>query len=438
MYNRSEFTLSPAINFGNTSSTYLGTNTKESKSVFNIPGLSLVINLPAKEEGSFLGGSFGISMSRTNDFQHDYKFSGVNDQSSIVDYFIDDATSNGIDPEEMLQGGDDFYHITSLAYNNYLIEDFTDQEGVFYDSRLLFTSGRQQESSQRKGAQYQWSFAYGANFSDKFYAGATLGITSLRFKLNQVYTESDFQYPDTVSLEDLTLEENYDIKGSGINFTLGAIYRPVDFLQFGVSYVTPSYYSISDSYTARIETNWNNYDYYRDITDDDNLNNVSEEFDAPLISEYSLTTPGKLSAGATFISKIGFLSADIEYVNYARAKYSADIADEYEAENDDVRAEYKSVINYRAGAEYRFSKYRVRTGFNYMADPMVRTNNINRSILGFSGGFGYREKNFFIDLAGQFLKTEGNRTPYFVNGATPVAAQKFTNNNYILTLGFIF
>src|SRR6478609_10190723 len=45
MYNRSEFTFSPAINTYNTEAEHLGTNSSNSKSVFNIPGLSYVHHL---------------------------------------------------------------------------------------------------------------------------------------------------------------------------------------------------------------------------------------------------------------------------------------------------------------------------------------------------------------------------------------------------------
>src|SRR5688500_9062657 len=38
MFNRSEFTFSPGLSFHNTSSDYLGVNTDDSKTVFNIPG----------------------------------------------------------------------------------------------------------------------------------------------------------------------------------------------------------------------------------------------------------------------------------------------------------------------------------------------------------------------------------------------------------------
>lgn len=437
MFNRSEFTISPGVNVNSTSSKYFGTTTDDSRSVFNIPGLSLVLNMPSERESGFLGGSFGFSLTRTNDFNQNYTIRGVNNESSIIDYFIRDA--GDIDPNELFSGGSYFYSLTGLAYNNYLITDLQDEQGIYYSSLANFSSGTQKEVSQRKGAQYQWSLSYGANFSDKFFLGATLGITSLRFRLNQVYSEDNLQYPQdaNVAVKDLKVEEDYDIQGSGFNFTIGAIYRPVDFLQIGASLVTPTSYSITDTYTARVESTWNMYNNGDPAYP--TQSKVWEEFDRPVVSDYTLRTPMRFTTGATLISKIGFISADVEFVNYAKGKYRSDFADEFQLDNEDIKADYASVMNYRVGAEYRYQKFRVRGGFNYMTNPL-RDTELNRSITSFSGGLGYKEKSFYIDLAAVHSQSDGRRIPYFPGDgrATPVATQEYKSMNYILTLGFTF
>jgi hypothetical protein len=438
MFNRSEFTFSTALSSQNSSSDYFNTTSKDSKTVFNVPGLSLAIHIPSRNEKGFLGGTLGISLTRINDFNLNTKLTGTNPNNSIVDYFIQDA--GDMDPEAFLdENHNAFYSLTGLAYRNYLIEDVQDQNGYFYDSKLLFNESFQQETSERRGAQYQWAIGYGANFSDKLFVGGSLGITTLRFKLNQRYSETNLKYPATAEepLQDLFINENYDISGSGVNLTLGAIYRPVNFVQLGVSFVTPTYYQIIDNYTARVETDWNNYDYYPDDPNDELLNNVYEELTQPLVSEYGLSTPLKFSTGATFISKFGFLSADIEFVNYQRARYSSDIADDFDAENSGIKSEYKKVVNYRLGAEGRYSKFRVRAGVNYMSDPL-KNSTTNLSQLAYSSGLGYRDKDFYIDFAATFSNYKGTRIPYFTSGGNPVADQKFRTSNFVITVGFPF
>jgi hypothetical protein len=444
MYNRSEFTFTPGLTILNSKGSYFGSSENTSRSVFSVPGLSLVFHSPSERESGFLGGSFALSLTRINDFQQDFKYSGVNPNNSILDYFIDDA--GDIDPSEMLiingEPGSYFHSLTGLAYNNYLIEDRYDDNGnIYYNSILDFTSSTQTESSQRKGGQYQWSIAYGANFSDKVFVGANIGITTLRYKLSQVYSETNFAYPDATHqpASDFTIDETFDIRGSGVNATLGVIVRPVSFLQLGGSIVTPTYYNLTDKYSAAIASRWNNYDYFPDDTTDPPLNDVSEDFREPLVYEYNITTPFKARVGATFIQKIGFITTDVEFVNYGGAKYSSDVAGEFDLDNEGIKAEYKSVLNFGIGAEYRLDVWRLRAGYNKMQDPLVENGGRDRSLTTLSAGGGYRGRNFFVDLTAASASTKGGRTPYFVNNGTdPTAALSYNTLKFLITFGFTF
>jgi hypothetical protein len=432
-YNRSEITLSPGINFAKSKASYFGESTSDSKSTFNIPGFSLVFHLPSCRDEGYLGGSFAVTMTRINDFNQNYQYSGRNSSNSLINYFITDA--GNIDPDEFLEDGSAYYSLTSLAYRNYLIEAFDGNQGLHYDSIIGFTGSQQTEFSERRGAQYQWSLAYGANFSDKFYVGASLGINTLRFKLSQRYMESDLEYPDNYQpLREFIANEEYDIRGSGVNLTIGATYRPVNFLQIGASLVTPTFYTITDSYKAGIQSEWNDFDYPNEGT----LNSVSDEFDQPSLYEYDLSTPLKFSAGIAFISKFGFITGDVEFVNYQKAKYRSEIAGEFALENADIKSEFGSVINYRIGAELRLDSYRLRAGFAQQQEPFSFDTGTDRKVTMLSAGAGARFDNFFVDLAVISSKTNGSRTPYFVGNDSPNAQLKLSNLDFVVTVGFTF
>jgi hypothetical protein len=449
MFNRSEFTITPALSFTRVSSDYLGTSTDESKIGFSIPGLSFLYHHETGKETGFLGGSFSISMNRLNDFNRNFRYSGTNDQNSLIDYFINDA--DGLNPESMQGGnnpGDNFFTLTGLAYGNYLISEapadsrhyksvlspLPHEDGFPDEIRTL----DQEEISETRGAQTQWSISYGANFNDKVFLGAGIGIASIRYRVRQYFIERNFSFsesPDWNPVDNFKTDEDFNIRGSGVNLTLGAIVRPIDFLQIGISYATPTYYNIVDNYSARIDSDWNVYDNGDPDFPNDPLK--YEEFDEPLISEYNLSTPSRLSGGVTFISKIGFLSFDVERSNYSGARYDSNIDDDFNSENNSIKAEYELVYNFRVGAEYRYEKFRVRGGFNYMPDPFTY-NEVDQSIKTFSGGVGYRDKKYFVDFAGIFSNTNRSRSPYFVDGADPIAFQKYTSGTYMMTFGFLF
>lgn len=453
MYNRSEFTFSPGYSVNNTTASYLGESQKDGKSTFNIPGISYVFNHKSNKETGFLGGSLGLSLSRTNDHNVFYNYGGSNNQSSIIDYFIDDAYN--YDPQEMLVGGFDFYNLTALAYNNFLIEDYYDNNNnLIYGSVLSplpadpgngipaeTRTVRQAETFESKGAQNQWNISYGANFSDKFFIGAGIGITTLRYNLKVRYSESDFSYdqdPTYNPIDNFNVEENLDIEGAGVNFTMGMIFRPIDHVQIGASFVTPTFYQITDTYFAYLDSRWNSFDYYDDGTTI--LNDVSEEFDTPLISDYNLTTPFKFSTGLTLISKSGFISGDIEMVNYGKTKYSAETQGiSFNGDNEEIRQSYSSVINYRVGGEYRYNIFRVRAGYRFMADPYKDNDGIDRSIQTISGGLGVKMDKFFVDMAVIYSNSDDRRIPYTApDKPTPVAMLENKFTSYMLTVGFSF
>lgn len=447
MYNRNEITLTPALNFINSSSSYFGrTSAKESRSSFGIPGISLVLNAPSNRDRGYLGGSFAISLTRTNDFHQDFRYRNQNDQNSILDYFIEDA--GDIDPADLLYDdvdgpGSYFYSLTALAYNNYLTEElYDDNDNVIgYGTVLDFSRVRQEEFSERKGSQSQWNISYGANFNDKFFAGVTIGIASIRYKLSQVFREDEFLYNGDApnALDDFTVTERYDIRGSGVNLALGAIVRPVNFLQIGVSLTTPTYYGITDKYHARIESNWNNFEYF----ENEYLNNVYQEFPEEQIYEYNITTPLRLNTSVAFIQKFGLISANVEYVDYSRARYSSEIAGEFSGDNEGIRSAYRDVFNFNLGAEFRHDFMRYRLGGAYMADPFSDSSimdDLDRSVKMLSAGVGAKLDKFFIDFAVNHYITEASRIPYFtfVGNADPMATQDLQSTRYLMTIGFTF
>lgn len=453
MYNRSEFTITPGLSLQNNTSAYFGELTDVRKDVFHLPGLSFVFHHESGQETGFLGGSFAVTMSRVNHLNRDFQYAADNSQHSMVDYFVHDA--QGLTPESMLWGnsgpGSNFFTLTALAYNNYLIVD-NPIGGTDYGTELAPWSDEvrtvfQKEINESTGAQTQWSISYGANFSDKVFVGAGIGLTSLRYKIRQIFDESDFRYTyiddGTPSgydpIDYFMTDESYDITGSGFNFTLGAIYRPVNFLQLGVSLVTPTFYGIVDRYTASVESRWRLLEDPDDPGDDHfypSQPDLYEEFGEPLISEYRLHTPMKLNAGIAFLSKIGFISTDIELVNYSKARYRAEFAGEtFSGENDAILASYKSVVNVKTGAEFRYDIYRLRAGVHYMPDPVVGDDGVKQRVCTFTAGAGIRLQSFFVDFAALFSNYEARRTPY---GFGSYAHQEFNTNSFLMTFGFTF
>jgi hypothetical protein len=436
-FNRSEATFSMGTNFYNSSTSYLGNSTNDSRSNFNIPGFSVVFHND-KSKGKLVSGNFAISFTRTNNFNQNFTYQGTNPHNSLIDYFVEQ--SNGATPDQFGSNGDSYYTLQRLAYSNYLIGPMSE---VVYkgDSTQYHTYAdqipTQLERVQLSGAQNQFNVSYGVNFSDFFYLGATVGFPSFNYHSIKTYSESFTSGP----LFNFNLNEDYQIKGSGINTTIGAIIRPEDYVQFGLSVATPTYfYSVADNYNAYLSSSWNNYNFI-DVTHPVNntmLNGVRDSL-TQLIANYTLTTPWRIKAGATFfIKKSGLITAEVEKVNYSKSSLSSQTDGlDFTGDNNEIKTSYTSVFNIRTGGEYRFGKFRARIGYSYMPDPYVAPrNNIGNAISSFSGGFGYRTPKWFVDLA--VIQTQWNSSynPYTINSVySPVVSIKNTNTSAMVTVG---
>jgi len=441
-FNRSEATLSLGMNYFNSTTSYLGNSTGDSKSNFNIPGFSVVFHND-KNKGKLVSGNFALSLTRTNNFNQNFTYQGTNPNNSLIDYFIEQ--SNGATPDQFYQNGSSYYTLQRLAFNNYLIGPMSEinkggdsSQYHTYANQIPF----QHERVQVTGAQNQFNVSYGLNFGDFFYLGATVGFPSFNYHSIKTYSESFVDNPKPTPLLGFDLNEDYQIKGSGINTTIGAIIRPEDFIQFGLSVATPTYfYSVADNYNATLTSGWDNYTFIDATYPSHNtvLNGVRDSL-TQLLSNYTLTTPWRIKAGATFfIQKRGLITAEVEKVNYSKSSLSSQTNGlDFTGDNNEIKTLYTNVFNIRTGGEYRFGKFRARVGYSYMPDPYAAVQNkTSNTITSLSGGAGYRSSKFFVDLA--VIQTQWNSSynPYSINSIySPVVTIKNATTSVMVTVGF--
>jgi len=449
-FNRSEFSFSPTLNFINTDSRYLGVNSSDSRSRFNFSNIGVVLNSTKDDvvPGKWRGGSFGISVNKINDFNSSYYYEGFNENSTILDYFY--QRMYGV-PVNDFEGGGDLF---SLAYFSYLMNpDFTYFDNGFDDvyypivtdsvaeNTDYFLAGfpTQSETINTTGGQYQWSFSYGGNYDDKLYFGASLGIVSLTYQAEKIFGETFSVDLDEPLNLNFNIIEEASIRGTGINGTFGVIMRPNDMLRVGASVTTPTFYNIDDDRIPTIAYDFNNYYYAPDtvVLED----GVEEGFSFE--SRYSIRTPLKLNGGISFFfDKNGFITADVEYLDYSSMHMSSNDF-EMSPENRLVEDLYRNVINYRVGAEYRFDIFRFRGGYAHQGDP-YQNSVVNRSVNSFSLGFGVRTPKFYADLAVVTRSFESAYSPYglnpesFPNVDGPTASFDNSVTNAVLSAGFFF
>ncbi len=471
-YNRSEITITPSFNLFQADSRYINTNVSTTEGKFNIDNIGIVFNKTKSDNipGKWRGGSFVISYSKINEFNKRVEYNGLNANNDIIDFYAQDANFQNVDPADLTG-------VTIAGYNSYLVSEFLDAfiEGndttfiPFYERTFFseFPSAdfptNQSEVIRSSGSQNQWNFSYGGNYGDFLYFGGTLGIQSLNYSVVKEYTEL---YPgldgDIVDIS--FLAEELLTEGIGINGTFGVIARPINQITMGFSIITPTRFSMSERYTFYTEAiynsfNMNNYGEYFDANYDlienpnadfttfyESTSNLNvESYDDESFFDYTLTTPMRLNGGITyFFNKNGFISGDVEFVDYSKMKLSTR-SGSLSSENESIKELYASVVNFRVGSEWRVQKLRLRLGYNINGSPLKTSDASDFKTQTVSGGIGFRSNKFYMDLASSYRISKARYAPYVLDNPdnnpvfeTSLVDINSNNLNFMLSFGLFF
>ncbi|WP_236252660.1 OmpP1/FadL family transporter [Echinicola sp. 20G] len=428
-FRRSEFSFTAGYENWKSNATFMGQTQENNQGNFSLPNVSVIINKTKDplNTDSWRGHSFGISINRTANFNSRYGYySNLEGTSSLLDYYADDYNQFG---EPAIGDPAGLPLDVGLVYNDggtFYPSDYTynpndDGSPNYNDPMFPF----QDEYVETEGSMNQITFAYGSNYKNKLFIGGSLGITSITFSSTKTYNEEFIDNNDNNSLY-YSLRENLYHNGTGINLNLGLIYKPIDQVNLGLSFSSPTWTRYDEEFDADIFA-----DYY-DLNGnpEDNADAVSDIY----LSSINLRTPMKLSAGAAFfINKNGFISADIDYIDYSTMHLSSP---DYslDGSNDVISSLAGSAINYRVGGELRLNMFRLRAGTAYYGDPF-NDSDLDRSQMQFTGGIGVKLPKMYIDLGIVNSQFDTFYTSY------PGAELTTIENNAtkgLLTLGFNF
>ncbi|MDO5523041.1 MAG: outer membrane protein transport protein [Bacteroidia bacterium] len=416
--------------------------------------------------------NFGFSFNRQKTMKNE--INGVGDgASSMVDYIVD--RSYGINPVNLEMGenkpdpflGPDWLSV--LAFNSWLINEHQAANGDYYYTPLNTGSGapRQEIILSQRGYIDNYDFTIGTTLNNVLNIGLALNIFDISH-----YLFTDF-LEDFNNSGGYTLNNEITTSGAGVGAKLGVIYRPVNAFRIGLAYHTPTWYSMSEIYQARLDDDLGAF-----VTDPDYEKGWVNS--AKFRNDYNLKTPDKwvLSAAAVLGSNF-ILSADYELMNYTNMKLSVpsrpNLTEEqkeidahwYDEDNSYIKKDFKAASTVKVGAEYRFTpQFSGRLGYAWMQNPYdadfaqagdagISGSNTIYRIEGdtnyFTGGLGYRfNRNFYADLAVVYQTQEDQLYPfpnlYNYNGdtrgelvidASPFAL-KNTSVRGLLTLGYRF
>lgn len=426
-FNSSEASITPEMNGFKTTSTYFGDANSRNSNKFNLGNISVVFNSPQQvyqgtdPSKGILSVNYGISWNRTNNFNQNVFYQGLNSNNSFADMLSEHAYNNG--PSlAALKGASS--PLGWWGWDHFLIDTIgRDNTGLLYEPNTE-KGGYQTVNHVTTGGQNELNFALGANISNKLYLGGSIGFANISYDSHRTFSEDGKNFIRNQDYN-IDFQEVQRTRASGFNFKMGLIYRPVKSVQLGANFTSPTWYAVDDEYTVGMITRYKNSDAYKG----------DPEYFA---SQYNLRTPLKVSGGATvFIQQRGFISADVEYVGYKSMK--VDGYDGANLDNNTLNTLYKNTVNARVGAEGRVTEnFYLRAGYAYLGNPQKEIGSATTMI---TGGLGYRVNRFSVDATFVNSSRDANVYGYelYNQGAiSPEASLKQKQNSGYLTFAYRF
>lgn len=399
--------------------------------------------------------NFGFTYNKSVSFNRRYR--GAIGLTNSLSNYIAGVTSQGGYSEGQLLGDQynnyDPYNpsdgypapwLSILGYDGYLMSQRSNN--IYEGQWGSGTSGTGYFDVQESGGIDSYNIALGGNISNVVFWGMDFDITHLNYNLTPRWSENleNAYVGDDNGLinrmpSQWTLNNYYNCSGTGFNFKLGFIVKPIQELRIGFAFETPTWYGLTETFSADL-----NYLYNKQ-----NSGQVTTNDGWPAYNDINFRTPWKInvSAAAVLLNKL-ILSAEYEWTQYKGMKFSTPSPwggdywypddyypwdypwdyyytkanfdpyisnpDAFYYTNQDIGNTYSNTNTLRLGAEFRIlPQLSVRAGYSYVSSPtktkmngvMVETAGtipnyrFDRTTNYVTCGLGYRFQSFYIDLA---------------------------------------
>ncbi|MDC1107064.1 outer membrane protein transport protein [Prolixibacteraceae bacterium] len=465
VFQSSEFSSTIGL-FNNTkaNTNYGGQHSEMDDSYVNIPNFGFVSVIPNSiGSSSLVNFNWGITYNRTQDFQRISTAELGNTTSSRTQAYATEASRHNLGLDDVRFYDDqNGYSVNPyygrapvnsvLAFQGYLMyeeeKDGNPIDGVWYSVHPKNGTVRQEVTRITDGSINNYSISLGGNINHKLYFGLSVDLKDYTY--NEERRHKEFGHNTNIHYFDHREYTSTDAFGYGLN--LGIIYRPVPFLRVGAAIHTPTYYNVNEKYSASMSS----------VVDYDGVERrVDNESSPTYEADFKVQTPMRYDISlALILGKALILSGDYEYQDYGSSRFNVDGNNvenfDFTQTNKDISAIYEGVHALRLGIEGRIQRhYYLRTGAQYYSSPFkayvpgLTTSNgepqiaSNDSHYVLSGGLGYRNKNFFIDVAYTYDYQDNNYYQYveqFENFymESPKTQTDWTKHTLLVSLGVKF
>lgn len=469
VYRSSEvgFTLDLDLQNSNSNSNGLGLSVDQTKFLLNNIGFVYTFRTGSEACPNV---NIGFTYNKNASFNRRYRGAiGLN--NSLSNYIAAMTTQDGYAEGQLL--GDEYNNydpynptdpsdaapwLSILGYDGYLMSQSpagsTNYVGQWTDGMVDPVTGKKDKTEgtgyfdvQESGGIDSYNIALGGNISNVLYWGMDFDITHINYNLTPQWTEELYNArvgDDRGVIQKMdalwTLGNYYNCSGTGFNYKLGFILKPIHQFRLGFAFETPTWYRLTETFYGDITANYSGFNqqiYVETNGGYDGYNDVN------------FRTPWKINASAAAIlfDRL-IISAEYEWTQYKGMKYSAPTYasdywyddpwdypwsqwyapsatragsfdyissnDPYHWSNEDVKEYYCNTNTLRLGAELNvLPNLSVRAGYSFVSSPvqskakeaMVYTSGtipnyrFDNTTNYVTCGLGFKIESFYINLA---------------------------------------
>ena len=428
-FRKGEFAISPTYFSSRTESNFNGSKKQDNPAIgITAANMGLVFASKGRASSKWKTSNIIIAFNKITDFERNQYFEGES-EGTIVQRFAERANGLGLDELDPFEAG--------VAYDaEALFDEGSDLEYEFDAFEGQNTRKSQQISTD--GGINELSLGWAGNYDNKLQFGFTVNFPFAKFTSTKTYREEAPE--DQSAFRNLTYTEYLRTKGSGINLKVGIIAMPIKSVRIGLAIASPTGFDFEDSFSTSML-----YNYV--LGDGSPQSGSAESIDGTF--NYAFTTPWRTTGSASYLLNTGdlkgFISAEVDYLNYTTSFFNLGSESENPADielqndlNEQIREQLTKGVNLRLGAELAYDIYRGRVGYQLSSSPYFGDEGTYFS--GYSVGGGLRFDRFFFDIA---YKTSGSSQGYLpyrsLNDANNPFVELQTQNSYIsTTFGFKF
>lgn len=384
--------------------------------------------------------SLAVAYDKVSNFENSWSVRGTNTNSnSIGDYFLSYAQGvrldqmSALDNESLSTAYSEVNKLYGfgnqqafLGYESYILEPGMDaDDNTSYTSNIVGNNFDQGYTYAATGYNGKFSFNASTQYGDHLYFGLNLNSHFINYDKFTDIHETNTNAGSLV--QDVRFQNGLSTIGNGFSFQLGAIAKINEAFRAGLSYNSPTWYTISEESTQYLGTIRN-----------DGGSNVSQIIDPYVVNvypDYKLQTPAKVTGSLAYIfGNKGLLSFDYSIKDYGNTKFKPTSDSYFAIQNEIISNTLKNASTYRIGGEYRIKQVSLRGGYRYEESPYEDAS-FYGDLTGYSFGLGYNFGTVKLDLAYDHAQRDYNQQLYAV-GLTDAAHLDSKNSNFTLTLGF--